>query len=100
MHGRGILPQETMNGSMQNYLRVATPYLHPELASPKALSHIGALGQILPPFSRTMLEFRLGAGQSQVDLSVFFLLPHPESTGEVPGVSCMASLAGLLPRVG
>jgi hypothetical protein len=61
-----------MNGSMEDYLKVVTPHLHSELVSPEAKSHLQALVQVLPPFSRAMLEFRLGASQSQTDLSVFF----------------------------
>jgi hypothetical protein len=60
-----------MNGSMADYLKVVTPHLHPELVSPEAMSHLQALAQVLPPFSKAMLEFRLGDGQCQVDLSVF-----------------------------
>ena len=60
-----------MNASMADYLRVVTPYLHPELASAEAMSHIQKLAQTLPTFSKAMLEFRLGEGHSQGDLSVF-----------------------------
>lgn len=76
-----------MDSSMADYLKVVTPYLHSELLSPSSIFHLQALAQSLPPFSSAMLEFRLGAGQSQTDLSVFFprrtlnlsetLLNHP-----------------------
>jgi len=67
-----------MNSSMGDYLSVVTPHLHPELVSPEAMSNLQALTQILPPFSKAMLEFRLGAGRSQVDLSVFFSCCTPD----------------------
>ena len=57
---------------MADYLKVITPHLHPDLISPEAMSRLQELAQTLPPFADAMLEFRLGAGQSHVDLSVFF----------------------------
>jgi hypothetical protein len=59
-----------MKGSMEDYLKVVTPHLHPALVSPEALSHIHALAQILPAFSVAGFEGRLGAAQSQVDFQV------------------------------
>lgn len=59
-----------MSCSTENYLKIVTPYLHPDLVSPKALSHIQPLAQILPPTSIGGFECRLGATQSRVDLSV------------------------------
>lgn len=59
-----------MSCSTENYLKIVTPYLHPDLVSPKALSHIRPLAQVLPPTSIGMFECRLGATQSRVDLSV------------------------------
>lgn len=56
--------------SMENYLKIVTPYLHPDLVSPEALSHIQPLAQILPLISVGGFECRLGATQSRVDLSV------------------------------
>ncbi|HEY9608789.1 hypothetical protein [Allocoleopsis sp.] len=61
-----------MKGSMADYLKVVTPHLHPELVSPEAMYYLQGLAQVLPPFSQAMLEFRLGVGQPEVDLSVFF----------------------------
>jgi hypothetical protein len=76
-----------MDSSMADYLKVVTPYLHSELISPSSSFHLQALARVLPPFSSAMLEFRLGTGESQTDLSVFFsrrtlnlpetLLNHP-----------------------
>lgn len=59
-----------MNCSMEDYLNIVTPYLHPNLVSCAARSRIQALAQILPPFSYAGLECRLGADQSRVDLQV------------------------------
>lgn len=59
-----------MKGSMEDYLKVVTPHLHPALVSPEALSYIHALAQILPSFSVAGFECRLGAKQSQVDFQV------------------------------
>src|SRR5919202_4723939 len=61
-----------MNGSMEDFLKLVTPHLHLELVTPEAKSHLQALVKVLPLFSKAMLEFRLGAGQFQTDLSVFF----------------------------
>lgn len=76
-----------MSNSMADYLNVVTPYLPSELASAEAMSNLQLLAQLLPPFSRAMLEFRLGNGSSPVDLSIFVdrrtldlpdtLLTHP-----------------------
>lgn len=59
-----------MNYSMEDYLKIVTPYFHADLVSPAARSHIQSLAQILPPFSNAGLECRLDAGQSRVDLQV------------------------------
>lgn len=59
-----------MSCSMENYLKIVTPYLHPDLVSPEALSHIQPLAQILPPTSVGGFECRLGATQPRVDLQV------------------------------
>jgi hypothetical protein len=55
---------------MQDYLRVITPYLHPELVSVEALAHIQTVAQFLPPLSLAGFECRLGNGQSRVDFQV------------------------------
>lgn len=67
-----------MKSSMADYLKVVTPYLHSDLISPEAMSRLQALANILPWFSKGMLEFRLSANQSQVDLSVFLACRTPE----------------------
>lgn len=59
-----------MNCMIEDYLKILKPHLHPELVSPKALSHIHTLTQILPPFSLGVLESRLGDKQSRVDFSI------------------------------
>ena len=66
-----------MNCTMEDYLKVVTPHLRPELVSPEALSRIRALAQILPPFSPVLLECRLGAGQPRVDFEVYFSCVAP-----------------------
>jgi len=59
-----------VNCTMEDYLKVAIPHLRPELVTPEALSQIRTLAKILPPFSISGLECRLGAEQSRVDLQV------------------------------
>lgn len=56
--------------TMDEYLKVVTPYVHSDLVSPEALSEIRSLTQILPPFSTAGFECRLGANKSQVDFQV------------------------------
>lgn len=63
-----------MNCSMQDYLKVVTPHLHPDLVSPEALSHIQLLAQTLPASSLAGFECRLGANQSRVDFEIYFPL--------------------------
>jgi hypothetical protein len=55
-------------------LRVA-PGLSNDLVTTEHLSVIYTLAELLPPLSDAILECRLGAGASQVDLAVF--LPNP-----------------------
>lgn len=64
-----------MNYSMKDCLEVVAPRLSPDLVSTETLSHIYTLAEILPPFWDALLECRLGASASRVDLSVF--LPNP-----------------------
>lgn len=59
-----------MNCVIEDYLKIVTPYLHSELVSPRALSHIHTLTPILPPFSLGVFESRLKADQSRVDFSI------------------------------
>ena len=59
-----------MNGSMADYLRVVTPYLHAELVSPLALFPIQTFAQLLPSFSLAGFECRLDAELSRVDFQV------------------------------
>lgn len=61
-----------MGCSLEDYLNVVTPYLHPELVSPEALSYIQTLARVLPPFSLAGFESRLGVAQPVVDLLVRF----------------------------
>lgn len=63
-----------MNCSMQDYLQIVTPYLHSDLVSPEALSHIQPLAQILPPSSPAGFECRLGENQSRVDFETYLPL--------------------------
>lgn len=64
-----------MNYCMKDQLEVVAPRLDSDLVSTETLSHIYTLAQILPPLSNALLECRLGASASRVDLSVF--LPNP-----------------------
>ncbi|MBV8883272.1 MAG: hypothetical protein JO235_04635 [Chroococcidiopsidaceae cyanobacterium CP_BM_RX_35] len=59
-----------MNCSMQDYLKIVTSHLHPDLVSPAALSHIQPLAQILPASSLAGFECRLGANRSGVDFQI------------------------------
>ncbi len=61
-----------MSCSMQDYLKIISPHLHPDLVSPEALSYIQPLAQILPVSSLAGFECRLGANQSGVDFQVRF----------------------------
>jgi len=69
-----------MNYSMKDQLKVVAPRLSADLVSTEALSHIYTLAQILPPLSNALLECRLGASASQLDLSV----PLPNSATNLP----------------
>lgn len=69
-----------MGCSLEDYLSVVTPHLHPDLVSPKALSYIQTLAEVLPPFSLAGFESRLGAEQPVVDLLVRF----PQSKLNLP----------------
>ena len=63
-----------MKCSMQDYLKIVTPHLHPDLVAPEALSYIQPLAQILPPSSMAGFECRLGANQSRVDFQTYLPL--------------------------
>ncbi|MBD2729699.1 hypothetical protein H6G96_26125 [Nostoc sp. FACHB-892] len=60
--------------SMQDYLKIISPHLHPDLVSPEALSYIQSLAQILPVSSLAGFECRLGANQSRVDFQTHLAL--------------------------
>lgn len=64
-----------MNDSLQEYLNVVKPYLSDALLSPQVLTRVEKVAKLIPQLSPTkifpaLLECRLEAGQSQVDLSV------------------------------
>jgi hypothetical protein len=59
-----------MKYSLQDYVNLITPYLSDELVSQQVLKSIQQVAQLLPPLSPTLLECRLEADRSQVDLSV------------------------------
>lgn len=63
-----------MNSSIEDYLKVITPHLHPDLVSPEVLAHIQELEPILSSLSETIFECRLGSDLTQVDFS-FYLPP-------------------------
>lgn len=69
-----------MNYSMKDQLKVVAPQLSSDLVSTEALSHIYTLAQILPPLSNALLECRLNASASRLDLSV----PLPNSAINLP----------------
>ena len=69
-----------MNSSIEDYLKVITPHFHPDLISPKVLSHIQELEPLLSPFCEKLFECRLGYDQTQVDFS-FYL---PQLTQSLP----------------
>ncbi|WP_017720752.1 hypothetical protein [Kamptonema formosum] len=60
---------------MKDCLNSVAHRLPPDLVSRKALCELYTAAESLPPFSDAILECRLGAGASQVDLAVF--LPNP-----------------------
>ncbi len=59
-----------MKYSLQDYLTLIAPYLSDALVSQQVLKSIQHVTQLLPPLSPTLLECRLEADRSQVDLSV------------------------------
>lgn len=73
--------------SMENYLKVVAPHLHPDLVSPSALCQVQELAEILPPISIAGFECRLASEQPGVDFQINFscftpslaekLLNHP-----------------------
>ncbi|MCA1992793.1 MAG: class I SAM-dependent methyltransferase, partial [Coleofasciculus sp. S288] len=71
-----------MKGSLADYLKVVTPYLHPDLVTPEALFHIQSLAQTIPSCSLAGFECHLDAEQSRVDFLVQlsrYTLSLPES---------------------
>lgn len=66
-----------MISSLDDYLRVVTPYLHPDLIAPQASTQIQALAHRLPIASAALLECRLSDTDPDVDFHVSFThLPH------------------------
>ncbi len=63
-----------MTSSIEDYLKVITPHLHPDLVSPEVLSHIQELEPLLSSLTETIFECRLGTDLTQVDFS-FYLPP-------------------------
>ena len=68
-----------MNSLIADYLKAIAPHLHPELVSPKALSHIQTVAQVLPPCPFAGFECRLDAKSSRVD----FLVKLPKQTANL-----------------
>ena len=79
-----------MNYSLKDQLKVVAPRLSADLVSTEALSHIYTLAQILPPLSNALLECRLGASASRLDLSV----PLPNSATNLPDSILIHPLIG------
>lgn len=65
-----------MKGSLNEYLRLAAPYLQPELISPQALDHITRIGRFLPHLSASGFECRLGETDPGADLGIRFWPPE------------------------
>lgn len=70
-----------MNISIEDYLKVITPHLHPDLVSPDVLSHIQELEPILSSLTENIFECRLGTDSTQVDFS-FYLPPLTKTLPE------------------
>ena len=71
-----------MNSSIEDYLKVITPHLHPDLVSPEVLSHIQSLEPVLSSLPENLFECRLGTDSTQVDFSFYLpplTKPLPES---------------------
>lgn len=71
-----------MNILIEDYLKVITPHLHPDLVSPEVLSHIQELEPILSSLTENLFECRLGTDSTQVDFSFYLpplTKPLPES---------------------
>jgi hypothetical protein len=68
--------------SMEDYLKVITPHLHSDLVTPKALSHLQTLAQILPSFSYAGFECRLIDSSDTVD----FLFSLPRRVLNIPAL--------------
>ena len=67
-----------MNVLLEDYLRVVTPYLPPELVTPQALTQVRALAQRLPIASAALLECRLSHTESDVDFHASFTHFSPD----------------------
>ncbi len=66
-----------MNGSMEEYVGLAAPHLHPGLVAPGELARIVEIARLLPPVS-TIFECRLGTEVAQADFLLRFT-PHDGS---------------------
>lgn len=60
-----------MNWSMEEYVRLAAPHLHPELVSPDEMARIVEIARLLPPVS-SIFECRLGTEAAQADFLLRF----------------------------
>ena len=67
-----------MNVLLEDYLKVITPYVNPELVTPQALAQIQALTQRLPISSTALLECRLNGTEPDVDFHASFTHFPPE----------------------
>ncbi|MBW4593456.1 MAG: hypothetical protein KME46_11175 [Brasilonema angustatum HA4187-MV1] len=67
-----------MNVSLEDYLKIVTPHLDPELVSSQALAQIQALAQRLPISSANLLECRLNGNEPDVDFHASFTHFPPE----------------------
>lgn len=66
-----------MNGSMEEYVRLASPHLGTALVSPDELERIQGIARLLPPVS-SIFECRLGTEVAQADFLLRFT-PHDGS---------------------
>lgn len=71
-----------MSTSLDNYLRIVTPYLHPQLVTPQAIAQIQALACRLPVASAALLECRLSDTDTEVDFHASFTHVPPNLTNQ------------------
>ena len=61
-----------MTNSLSDYLKIVTPHLDPQLATPQAIAQLQALARRLPIASAALLECRLSDENPDIDLHASF----------------------------